>query len=72
MSEKILMHILFFHKNKSTLNSNSLHYCGMDRYKLSFVIISQDNFLMNYRIYGTFKNAYINSMYKRISKDIVY
>jgi len=69
MSEKILMHRLLFHKNKSTLHSDSLHYCGMDKYKLSFKILSQDNFLMNYHIHGPFKNCYINTVYTRILKD---
>ena len=67
ISQKILMHALLFHKNKHTLSSNSLYYCGMDKYKLSFIIVSQDNFLMNYRISGPFKNFYINSIYKKES-----
>ncbi len=66
MSKKILMHVLLFHKNKSTFSSNSLHYCGMDKYKLSFVIVSQDSFLMNYRIYGPSKNSYISTMYSKL------
>jgi hypothetical protein len=67
ISQKILMHTLFFHKNKHTLSSNSLYYCGMDKYKLSFIIASPDNFLMNYRVSGPFKNSYIHSIYSKES-----
>ncbi len=72
MSEKTLMHILLFHKNKSGLSSDSSHYCGMDKYKLSFIIVSQDNFLMNYMIYGPFKNSYIKTIYTRMTNYTVY
>lgn len=68
LSEKILMHILLFHKTKSTLSSDSLHCCGTDKYKLSFKIISQDKFLMNYYIHGPFKNSSINTIYTRTTR----
>ncbi len=80
MYEKILMHKLILQesKNKSALSSdtnsqckapvtwyNSLHYCGKDQYILSFKILSQDSFLMNYKIYGPVKNSYIHKKYTR-------
>ena len=67
MSKKILMHTLLFYKNNHSLSSNSLYYCGMDKYELSFIIVSKYSFLMNYLISGPFKNSYIHSTYSKRS-----
>lgn len=71
-TEKILMHTLLLSRSKSKffISSNSLHYCGMDQYKLSFIILSHDSFLMNYQISGPYKNSYVNSTYTRINSEI--
>lgn len=67
LPERELMHKLDNFTFNSGSKYKSLYICGSDRYALSFTIISDNSFAMDYNIKGPSKNYHIQSIYSKYS-----